>query len=357
MITDNRIPINIITGFLGSGKTTLLNYWVKQPGMKDTAVLINEFGSVGLDHELVQQIDNQVVLLESGCICCTLQSSLVDALTNLFVKALKKEIPKFSRVIIETTGLADPGSIIALLYYDSFIDQRFRYDGTVTVVDAVNIPKQIKEQYECVKQIALADAVIVSKGDLVDANELDEISSVVNKLNKTANVYPVLNGVLDPVILNKIGPFNSGVIKDPKEINAWLSVESVNLGVASGVKPVSVSKAGIGIKKTPTISVHSDIETFSMSFSEPLDADKLMDALEAVQLQFGDSLLRMKGIINIIDDERPIVVHGVYGQIYPLSCLEEWPEGKPSSKIVFIVKAVVREQIEILFRDILFGDY
>lgn len=357
MIQDNRIPVNIITGFLGSGKTTLLNYWVKQPSMKNTVVLINEFGSVGLDHELVEQIDNQVILLESGCICCTLQSSLINTLTDLFVKRLKKEIPEFDRVVIETTGLADPGSILPLIYYDPFIDKRYRYDGTITVVDSVNIRSQIKNQYECVKQIALADAVVVSKGDLVDSEEIDAINETIRKLNKTAPVYPVLNGVLDPIILNSIGPFNSGVIKDPKEINSWLSAETANLGVASGIKPVQVSKIGLGVKKNPTISVHSDIETFSMTFDEPIDSDKLMDALEAVQMQFGDSLLRMKGIINLIDDDRPIIVHGVYGQIYPLSCLEAWPEKRPMSKIVFIVRATVREQIEILFRDILFGNY
>lgn len=358
MISDKRIPINIITGFLGAGKTTLLNHWVKQPSMKDCAVLINEFGSVGLDHELVQQIDNQVVLLESGCICCTLQSSLVNALTDLFTKAIKKEIPQFHRILIETTGLADPGSLLTLINYDPFIEQRFRFDGTVTVVDGLNIRSQIKNQYEAVKQIALADIVLVSKGDLIDAEELDEINEVIQKLNKSARVYPVLEGKLDPIVLNEIGPYNSGIEKDPKQISAWLSAESVNLGVASSFKPLQkVTKPGIGVTKKQPISVHSDIETFSMEFETPLNSDRLMDALEAVQMQFGDALLRMKGIVNIEENDRPIVVHGVYGQIYPLSYLDKWPEGKQISKIVFIVRATVRKQIELLFKDILLHDY
>ncbi len=358
MITDKRIPINIVTGFLGAGKTTLLNHWVRNPSMKDCAVLINEFGSVGLDHELVQQVDNQVVLLESGCICCTLQSSLINALTDLFAKALKKEIPQFHRVLIETTGLADPGSLLSLLNYDPFIEQRFRFDGTVTVVDGVNIRSQIKNQYEAVKQIALADIVIVSKGDLIDAEEMDAINDVIQKLNTSAKVYPVLNGQLDPVILNEIGPYNSGITKDPKEINAWLSAESTNLGVASSFKPLEkTSGHGIGVMKKQPISVHSDVSTFSMEFETPINPDRLMDALEAVQMQFGDSLLRMKGIVNIEDTDQPIVVHGVYGQIYPLSYLDKWPEGKPMSKIVFIVRASVSKQIELLFKDILLHDY
>ncbi len=356
MIRDRRIPINIITGFLGSGKTTLLNYWVKQPAMKDCAVLINEFGSVGIDHQLVRQVDNQVVLLESGCICCTLQNSLVNALSDLLSKALRKEIPPFSRVLIETTGMADPGSLVGLIEYEPFISQRFRFDGTVTVVDGLNIRKQIKAQYEAVKQIALADLVLISKSDLVDDEEYEEIEKVISMLNPSVRVCKVLNGEQDPAILSEIGPYNSGVDRDPKKINAWLATESASLGVASSVQPVKVSRVGMGAAKKQAISVHSNVATFSMEFDEPLDADRIIRALEAVRMQYGDSLLRLKGILNLNVDPRPVVVHGVYGTISPLTTLDSWPDDRRCSRIVFIVRAMVREQIESLFRGVLLGD-
>ena len=358
MSKDQRIPITILTGFLGSGKITMLNHWVHQPEMKDCAVLINEFGSVGLDHELVQQVDNSVVLLSSGCICCTLQSSFVNSLLDLFKKALRGEIPRFSRVVIETTGLADPGSLLSIICYDQFVAQRFRYDGTVTVIDASHIREQVKKQYESVKQIALADAVVISKEDLVDKEEIAAIREMCLRLNSAAPVYTALNGDLSADILKEIGPYRHGGIKDPKEISSWLRAESSDLGVATvPVREVKKAGPGLGLLKKAPISVHSDISTFSMKFDKPLDGIKLMDALDAVTMQFGDSLLRVKGIINLTNSDQPIVIHGVYGDIYPTATLDEWPEGKPSSTIVFIARETVAKQMEALFRDILLNDY
>ena len=155
---DFQIPVNIITGFLGSGKTTLLNKWVNTEEFKDTLVLINEFGDVGLDHELVQAVDDTVVLLGSGCICCSLQGELIDSLTTNFIRAKKGLIPNFKRVLIETTGLADPSGVISTLAGDEFVMTYYRYDGTVTVLDGQFVREQLKNQYEAVKQIALADS-------------------------------------------------------------------------------------------------------------------------------------------------------------------------------------------------------
>ena len=185
---DTRIPVTIITGFLGSGKTTLLNHWVKQPELSDCAVLINEFGSVGLDHQLVKQVDEQVMLLDSGCICCSVQGSLATALQELFMEALRKEIRPFRRLIIETTGLADPAPVLFTLRQDNFIAERYRFDGIVTLVDAVHIEGQLTRQYEAVKQIALADLLVISKSDLVATEALAALQQIDAQLPELSTV-------------------------------------------------------------------------------------------------------------------------------------------------------------------------
>ena len=191
---------------------------------------------------------------------------------------------------------------------------------------------------------------------MTEPEEVEEIEKMVASLNPSVKVHKVLNGELDPSILAEIGPYNSGEVRDPKKINAWLATESSKLGVASSIQPVKVSKTGLGAVKKPAISVHSNVATFSITVDRPIDPDSLMDALETIQDHYGDSLLRMKGILHLTSDERPIVVHGVYGQIYPLTWLNQWPEDKVESKIVFIVRALVRDQIEQLFRSIALGE-
>ena len=211
---DFQIPVNIITGFLGSGKTTLLNKWVNTEEFKDTLVLINEFGDVGLDHELVQAVDDTVVLLGSGCICCSLQGELIDSLTTNFIRAKKGLIPNFKRVLIETTGLADPSGVISTLAGDEFVMTYYRYDGTVTVLDGQFVREQLKNQYEAVKQIALADIILISKTDLIDSDEIDAITEVASKINPSARIYPMLKGNITPKIIEEIGPYKK--FRSPK---------------------------------------------------------------------------------------------------------------------------------------------
>ncbi len=349
---DTRIPVTLITGFLGSGKTTLLNHWVKQPELSDCAVLINEFGSVGLDHQLVKQVDEQVMLLDSGCICCSVQGSLATALQELFMKALRKEIKPFRRLIIETTGLADPAPVLFTLRQDNFIAERYRFDGIVTLVDAVHIEGQLTRQYEAVKQIALADLLVISKSDLVATEALAALQQRLGQLNGAAPQHVVHEGDLSPSVLEKIGPYSSERGKDVRSLLAWLRAEAPNLGIASPLRPVATATTAIGAQPTVPNS-HADVASFSLRFGTPLQPARLIAAVEAVQAQFGDSLLRLKGILQLEGESQPLVIHGVHGQLYPLTTLGDWPEGKAQSRLVFIVRAAAKEPIEALFREVL----
>lgn len=339
------IPVYIVTGFLGSGKTTLLNHWVNTEEFKDTLVLINEFGDVGLDHELVQAVDDTVVLLGSGCICCTLQGELIDSLVQNFIKAAKGTIPKFRRVLIETTGLADPSGVISTLNNDDFVFSHYTFSGTITVLDGKNVREQLKKQYEAVKQIALADLILVSKTDLIDEEEVEAIEEIAHKINHSAKILPVLHGRVSPSVISEIGPYRDGDKRNQNMITSWLSFNDST--IASPLRPASVDNPLSAAR--PRIIAHSNIESFSIVREEPLPPIALLAAIALTAEQYGDSILRIKGILNLKDQDKPVIVHGVMGNLYPLSELEEWPEGKRETKLVFIVRATVLEQIKHIF--------
>ena len=348
---EKKIPVNIITGFLGSGKTTLLNHWVNSPEFKDTLVLINEFGDVGLDHELVESVDSSVVLLSSGCICCSLQGELVKSLVTNYIKAQRGDFPSFRRVIIETTGLADPAGVIATLNNDEFLLEHYYHDGTVTVLDGMFVREQLKKQYEAVKQVALADLVIISKTDLIEAGEIDAIYDITAKINPAAKVFPVVKGKITPKILFDIGPYKNDHDSYNKRVSAWLKTKSQVQNLAPSFRPASVNGA-IGISK-PKIIAHSDIDSFSLEFNEPIEPLALLAAISDVQEQYGDSILRIKGILNLKGQDKPIVIHGVQGNLYPLSELHEWPNTERKSQLVIICRKSVLEQIELMLNRVI----
>ena len=353
---DFRIPVTVLTGFLGSGKTTLLNYWVKQPELANCAVLINEFGAVGLDHHLVEKLDDNVVMLESGCVCCTVQGDLVNALRDLFMRAMRREIKPFQRVLIETTGLADPGPVLFTLRNDPFFAQRYRFDGTVTVVDVCHIAQQLTQQYEAVKQVALADMLVLSKIDLADFGALPEVENLLQRINPMATRHITIKGQLSPSVLEHNGPFGSGSVRDPKEIRRWLQGAIAELGLASPMKPAAITLSP-AVASQPISSAHSDVEAFCLRYDKPMPTARFLDGLRMVQMRYPERLLRFKAILWLEEQDKPVVVHGVHDQLYPIMNLPEWPTGEPASELVFIMKQTDRQEVEDMLQEEFFPKY
>src|SRR5262249_12400130 len=217
-----RLPVSLITGFLGSGKTTLLNRLLRHDDMSDSAVIINEYGEISLDHLLVERVDGEVAVLASGCICCTIRSDLEETLRTLLVRRDRGEVPPFRRILIETTGLADPAPIVQLLLNNPLVSHFLRLDTVATTVDAVNAAQQIDRQYEAVKQVALADRLLITKSDLV--SDIALLESRLGRLNPGAGIECVMHGEIDPAKL-----FGAGLV-DPEKKSAdvarWLNEEA-----------------------------------------------------------------------------------------------------------------------------------
>src|SRR4051794_16256626 len=218
------IPITLLTGFLGSGKTTVLNHVLKQPGMEATAVIVNEFGEIGLDHLLIERSSEDVVLLNSGCLCCTVRSDIVKTLANLFVDRVKGKVPHFTRVAIETTGLADPAPIIHTLMTDPIVAARYVLDGVVTTVDAINGAAILDRQPEAIKQAAVADRLLLTKTDLAEPGARQIIEDRLKELNPSVPIVAVAQSAVDPAILFNIGFYNTAT--KSVDVRRWLRDEA-----------------------------------------------------------------------------------------------------------------------------------
>lgn len=331
---SGKIPVTVITGFLGSGKTTLISKLLLHPDMNRVAVVINEIGEIGIDNDLVTMSSENISLLANGCICCSVRTDMQETLRDLFARRHSGEIPEFDRVIIETTGLADPAPVVQTLASDTMLEAQYRLDGLVSLVDGFNGSYQIENQAEVVKQIAIADLILISKSDLIKSIDLDLLKSQISDINPRAQILLVINGELDPYSLINLGLSSARVsAKTLSFLGTFLDDENQD----------SPKYLGEFSKKHT-----SNIKTHSLRFEEPFTWEAASSALELLTTLRGADLLRVKGILNI--EGNPVVIQGVQHIFHPPVSLDTWPSDDHSSRVVFITTNISAETIESLFK-------
>ena len=340
---DPGIQVSLLTGFLGSGKTTLLNHLLRHPDMSETAVLVNEFGDIGIDHLLVESVDEGMVQLTTGCLCCTVQGDLTRALRELFLKRARGEITKFRRVLIETTGLADPAPILHTLINDPILAHRYFLDGVISTVDAVHGLGQLAQHTECRKQTAVADRIVITKTDMADESSLPALEDAIRALNPAAPIHHAAHGDVEPSKLFGCGLYDPA--SKSFDVQNWLREEAYHGGHEEhdqGHDHHHLDKNRHG----------SDIEAFCMVYDEPLEWPAFIAWIQTLITHKGENLLRIKGIVSIVDEEKPIAIHGVQHVFHNPVRLPDWPSNDRRSRIVFITKGiepgVIKQSLEAL---------
>jgi G3E family GTPase len=330
----SRILVTIVTGFLGSGKTTLLNSLLKHPDMSQAAVIVNEFGEIGLDYDLIERSDESVVQLENGCLCCTVKSDLIDTFRDLHMLRQSGEVPKFDRVLVETTGIANPGPILQIILTDPLVSTCYALDGVVTLIDVINAEETLANFDESVHQAAVADRIILTKTDLLGGNErenrLTRINDRLQKLNPGATIYQSQERKLSPSDVFGNGLLDAGTIKT--DIASWQQVDTDRPDVDGD----------------PSAHAHDPlINTFCLVRDQAISIDTLRLFLEALTLEAGPDLLRVKGLVSVAErPETPAVIQGAQQIFHSLEWLADWPSDDRRTRIIFITRGMDKAYIE-----------
>ncbi|HTJ91795.1 MAG TPA: GTP-binding protein [Pararobbsia sp.] len=392
------LPVTLITGFLGSGKSTLLSDMLHGEAAHDTAILVNEFGEVGLDHLLIGAIDTQTVLLDNGCVCCSIRGELKDALASLFSRRARGEVPAFMRVVIETTGLATPAPIMATVLADPLVRCHYRLDATVTVVDAACAAGQHERYPEWLAQVTAADQIVISKTDLVDEAALAGVGAALAAVNPAATQWvrhgrtrlrvwpdhtgddeglPLIDALLRPVstidVIERLGrgAVNRFALHGAAQIDRSPDAEPAVRDGSRPCVPKLIAEGPAG----DTRAVHATAETtrtdgarfglmhrtgvpeasgnvgaFAIEIAAPLDWSVFTLWFTLLLNRHGDKILRVKGLLSIAGSDRPAVIHAVQHLVHPVLHLDAWPEGAGAlsrrSRIVFITDGLERETVE-----------
>lgn len=334
------LPVTLLTGFLGSGKTTLLNALLRARPL--TAVVMNEFGAVAIDHQLLEEQRGPLALLSGGCVCCQIQGTLAPTLKNLWMERASGKLPPYERLIIETTGIADPAPILDTLVSERWIAARHRLDAVITLIDAQLGAGQLAEHFEAKRQVAAADRLLLTKTDLASHAEIEALREQLTRLNPGAAQIVATAGQIDPDAILDLDAWRPQ--RHPEQVPRWLATPRF--------APIKTTRLVTPTAPIPSGAAHDErIRSFSLHFDAPLDETALGTALHMLRNFRAENLLRMKAIVNLKGRDRPVVLHGVQHVLYPPAELAAWPDADRRSRFVFITADLAPEFVAQLLND------